>query len=137
MHNPFEPELLSGRLELNEVFHYPTSKTIGSGMLNVDLRPDDLRALIAANEVTPVAVHALILDKLRRARGLVEVTGGRVSIGAHIAIASENIDEARAEEARRRAGCTPPRKDLLRGSRNCQRRSSSLAQLRVKRRHTR
>jgi F-type H+-transporting ATPase subunit epsilon len=35
--------------------------------------------------------------------GLVEVTGQRVSIVTNMAIAVENIDEAKAEEARKRA----------------------------------
>lgn len=35
--------------------------------------------------------------------GLVEVTGDRVAIATDMAIAAENIDEAKAEEARRRA----------------------------------
>jgi len=35
--------------------------------------------------------------------GLVEVTGQRVSIVTNMAIAVENIDEAKAEEARQRA----------------------------------
>ncbi len=35
--------------------------------------------------------------------GLVEITGDRVSIVTDMAVAAENIDEARAEEARQRA----------------------------------
>jgi F-type H+-transporting ATPase subunit epsilon len=35
--------------------------------------------------------------------GFVEITGDRVAVLADMAIAAENIDEARAEEARRRA----------------------------------
>jgi F-type H+-transporting ATPase subunit epsilon len=35
--------------------------------------------------------------------GFVEITGGRVAIMSDMAIRAENIDEARAEEARRRA----------------------------------
>lgn len=35
--------------------------------------------------------------------GLVEVTGDRVAVATDMAIAAENIDEAKAEEARRRA----------------------------------
>jgi len=36
-------------------------------------------------------------------QGLVEVTGDRVSIVTDMAVATENIDEAKAEEARQRA----------------------------------
>jgi F-type H+-transporting ATPase subunit epsilon len=42
-------------------------------------------------------------DFLAVGEGLVEVTGDRVSILTDMAIAVENIDEARVEEARRRA----------------------------------
>lgn len=42
-------------------------------------------------------------DYLAVGGGLVEVTGDRVSILTDMAIAAENIDEARAEEARVRA----------------------------------
>lgn len=82
MHKSFEPELLSGRLEfqLNEVFHYPPSKMIAGGMPKVDLLPDDLQVLIAADEVTPVAVHALNLDKLRRAQAEAETKSGRLRL---------------------------------------------------------
>jgi len=64
MHNPFEPELLSGRLEfqLNEGFHYPISKLIAGGMPKVDL-PDDLQVLIAADAVAPVVAHVLNFEK--------------------------------------------------------------------------
>ena len=60
MHKPFEPELSSGRLEvqLNQVFHYPTSKMIPGGMTKVDLLPDDWQVLIAVDEVAPVVAHA-------------------------------------------------------------------------------
>jgi F-type H+-transporting ATPase subunit epsilon len=68
--------------------------------------------------------------------GLVEVTGGRVSIVTDMAIATENIDEARAEEARQRAAAR------LRETMSSAEVASvnaalarSLAQLRVKRRH--
>lgn len=69
-------------------------------------------------------------------RGLVEITGSRVSIATDMAVSAANIDEAKAEEARRRAAARLREKlsseevasvnaALLR----------SLAQLRVKRRH--
>ena len=68
--------------------------------------------------------------------GLVEVTGGRVSIVTDMAIATENIDEARAEEARQRAAAR------LRETMSSAEVASvnaalacSLSQLRVKRRH--
>jgi len=68
--------------------------------------------------------------------GLVEVTGGRVSIVTDMAIATESIDEARAEEARQRAAAR------LRETMSSAEVASvnaalarSLAQLRVKRRH--
>jgi F-type H+-transporting ATPase subunit epsilon len=68
--------------------------------------------------------------------GLVEVTGGRVSIVTDMAIATENIDEARAEEARQRAAAR------LRETMSSAEVASvnaalarSLSQLHVKRRH--
>ncbi|HSF23737.1 MAG TPA: ATP synthase delta/epsilon chain alpha-helix domain-containing protein, partial [Blastocatellia bacterium] len=42
-------------------------------------------------------------DFLAVGEGLVEVTGDRVSIITDLAVAAENIDEAKAEEARQRA----------------------------------
>jgi F-type H+-transporting ATPase subunit epsilon len=68
--------------------------------------------------------------------GLVEVTGGRVSIVTDMAIATENIDEARAEEARQRAaarlGETMSSAEVASVNAALAR---SLSQLRVKRRH--
>jgi F-type H+-transporting ATPase subunit epsilon len=67
--------------------------------------------------------------------GLVEVTGRRVSILTDMAVAAESIDEARAEEARRRAEARLREKlaDEEVASTNAQL-ARSLAQLRVKRR---
>ena len=68
--------------------------------------------------------------------GLVEVTGGRVSIVTDMAIATENIDEARAEEARQRAAAhlreTMSSAEVASVNAALAR---SLSQLRVKRRH--
>ena len=68
--------------------------------------------------------------------GLIEVTGDRVSIVTDMAIPAENIDEAKAEEARQRAAAR------LREKLSTEEVASvnaslvrSLAQLRVKRRH--
>ena len=68
--------------------------------------------------------------------GLIEVTGDRVSIVTDMAVAAENIDEAKAEEARQRAAAR------LREKLSTEEVASvnaalvrSLAQLRVKRRH--
>ena len=68
--------------------------------------------------------------------GLIEVTGERVSIVTDMAVAAENIDEAKAEEARERAAAR------LREKISAEEVASvnaslvrSLAQLRVKRRH--
>lgn len=68
--------------------------------------------------------------------GLAEVTGWRVAILTDMAIAAENIDEARVEEARQRAAAR------LRGKLSAEEVAAvnaslarSLAQLRVKRRH--
>jgi F-type H+-transporting ATPase subunit epsilon len=68
--------------------------------------------------------------------GLIEITGDRVSILTDMAIAAENIDEAKAEEARQRAAAR------LREKLSSEEVASvnaalarSLAQLRVKRRH--
>jgi F-type H+-transporting ATPase subunit epsilon len=70
--------------------------------------------------------------------GLVEVTGDRVSIVTDMAIATENIDEARAEEARRRAAARLREKisSAEVASVNAAL-ARSLAKLRVKRRHPR
>jgi F-type H+-transporting ATPase subunit epsilon len=68
--------------------------------------------------------------------GLVEVTGGRVSIVTDMAIATDNIDEARAEEARQRAAARLREKmssaEVASVNASLAR---SLAQLHVKRRH--
>jgi F-type H+-transporting ATPase subunit epsilon len=68
--------------------------------------------------------------------GLVEVTGDHVAIVTDMAVAAENIDEAKAEEARQRAAAR------LREKLSSEEVASvnaalarSLAQLRVKRRH--
>src|SRR5258708_10882923 len=81
MHNPFEPELLSGRLEfqLNEVFHYPISKMIAGGMPKVDL-PDDLQVLITADEVAPVVAHVLDFEKSEGAKVELEVKSARLRL---------------------------------------------------------
>jgi F-type H+-transporting ATPase subunit epsilon len=70
--------------------------------------------------------------------GLIEVTGDRVSVVTDMATAAENIDEAKAEEARQRAAAR------LREKLSTEEVASvnaalvrSLAQLRVKRRHQR
>ena len=67
--------------------------------------------------------------------GLVEVTGQRVSILTDMAVAAESIDEAKAEEARRRAEARLKEKlaDEEVASTNAAL-ARSLAQLRVKRR---
>ena len=67
--------------------------------------------------------------------GLVEVTGDRVSIVTDMAVATENIDEARAEEARQRAAARLREKisSAEVASVNAAL-ARSLAQLRVKRR---
>ena len=68
--------------------------------------------------------------------GLVEITGDRVSIVTNMAIAAENIDEAKAEEARQRAAARLREKisseEVASVNASLAR---SLAQLRVKRRH--
>jgi F-type H+-transporting ATPase subunit epsilon len=68
--------------------------------------------------------------------GLVQVTGSRVNVLTDMAVAAERIDEAKAEEARRRA------EDRLREKLSDEEVATtnaalarSLAQLRVKRRH--
>jgi F-type H+-transporting ATPase subunit epsilon len=69
--------------------------------------------------------------------GLVEVTSDRVAILTDMAVAAETIDEAKAEEARRRAEARLHEKisaaELASVNAALAR---SLAQLRVKRRHT-
>ena len=68
--------------------------------------------------------------------GLVEVTGHRVAILTDMAVATENIDEAKAEEARHRAAARLREKissaEVASVNASLAR---SLAQLRVKRRH--
>jgi F-type H+-transporting ATPase subunit epsilon len=68
--------------------------------------------------------------------GLVEVTGDRVAIVTDMAVATENIDEAKAEEARQRAAVRLREKisSAEVASVNAAL-ARSLAQLRVKRRH--
>ena len=70
--------------------------------------------------------------------GLIEVTGKRVSVLTDLAVAAERIDEAKAEEARRRAEARLREKlsDEEVASVNAAL-ARSLAQLRVKRRHRR
>ena len=69
-------------------------------------------------------------------QGLVEVTGERVAIVTDMAVAVENIDEAKAEEARQRAAARLREKisseEVASVNASLAR---SLAQLRVKRRH--
>jgi F-type H+-transporting ATPase subunit epsilon len=69
--------------------------------------------------------------------GLVEVTRDRVAILTDMAVAAETIDEAKAEEARRRAEARLQEKISAEevASVNASL-ARSLAQLRVKRRHT-
>jgi F-type H+-transporting ATPase subunit epsilon len=68
--------------------------------------------------------------------GFVEITGDRVSVLTDMAIRAENIDEAKAEEARRRAEARLAEKldDEQVAAVNAAM-SHSLAQLKVKRRH--
>ncbi len=70
--------------------------------------------------------------------GLIEVTGGRVSILTDLAVAADRIDEAKAEEARRRAEARLREKlsDEEAATINASL-ARSLAQLRVKRRQHR
>jgi len=77
-------------------------------------------------------------DFLAVGEGLVEITGDRVAIVTDMAVAAENIDEAKAEAARQRAAAR------LREKLSTQEVASvnaaltrSLAQLSVKRRHRR
>jgi ATP synthase, F1 epsilon subunit (delta in mitochondria) len=70
--------------------------------------------------------------------GLIEVTGDRVSIVTDMAVTTENINEAKAEEARQRAAARLREKisSAEVASVNAAL-ARSLAQLRVKRRHSR
>ena len=70
--------------------------------------------------------------------GFVEITGERVAILADMAIRAENIDEAKAEEARRRAEARlAERIDDEEGAMVSAALAHSLAQLKVKRRQQR
>jgi len=77
-------------------------------------------------------------DFLAVGEGLVEITNDQVAIVTDMAVAAENIDEARAEEARQRAAARLQEKlssqDLASVNATLTR---SLAQLSVKRRHRR
>ena len=77
-------------------------------------------------------------DFLAVGEGLVEITNDRVAIVTDMAVAAENIDEARAEEARQRAAARLQEKlssqDLASVNATLTR---SVAQLSVKRRHRR
>ena len=77
-------------------------------------------------------------DFLAVGEGLVEITNDRVAIVTDMAVAAENIDEARAEEARQHAAARLQEKlssqDLASVNAMLTR---SLAQLSVKRRHRR
>ena len=69
--------------------------------------------------------------------GFVEITGERVSILSDMAIRAENIDEAKAEEARRRAEARlAEHLDDEEAASVSSALARSLAQLKVKRRHT-
>ena len=68
--------------------------------------------------------------------GLVEVTGDRVAMVTDMAVATENIDEAKAEEARQRAAARL--RDKISSAEVASVNAAlarSLAQLRAKRRH--
>lgn len=70
--------------------------------------------------------------------GFVEITGESVSIMTDMAIAAENIDEAKAEEARRRAEARMAEKmDDEEAARVSAALANSIAQLRVKKRQKR
>jgi F-type H+-transporting ATPase subunit epsilon len=70
--------------------------------------------------------------------GFVEITGGRVAVMSDMAIKAENIDEAKAEEARRRAEARLAEKlDDEEAALVSAALAHSLAQLKVKRRHPR
>ena len=70
--------------------------------------------------------------------GFVEITGDRVAIMTDMAIRAENIDEAKAEEARRRAESRLAEKiDDEEGAMVSAALAHSLAQLKVKRRQQR
>ncbi|HMG35511.1 MAG TPA: F0F1 ATP synthase subunit epsilon [Blastocatellia bacterium] len=74
-------------------------------------------------------------DSLAVGEGLVDVTGDRVSILTDMAVPVDNIDEARAEEARRRAEARLREKISAEEVASTHAAlSRSLAQLRVKRR---
>jgi F-type H+-transporting ATPase subunit epsilon len=92
--------------------------------------------------LTQISPGEIILRKdgqdqfLAVGEGFVEITGDRVAVMTDMAIAAENIDEAKAEEARRRAEARLAEKlsddeaALVSAAL-----ANSLAQLRVKRRH--
>ena len=73
---------------------------------------------------------------LAECEGFAEITGERVAIMTDMAIAAENIDEAKAEEARRRAEARLSEHiDDEEAATVSASLAHSLAQLRVKRRH--
>jgi F-type H+-transporting ATPase subunit epsilon len=92
--------------------------------------------------MTPLVPGEMVVRKNGQVRflavgeGLIEVTGDRVSIVTDMAVATENINEAKAEEARQRAAARLREKisSAEVASVNAAL-ARSLAQLRVKRRH--
>lgn len=93
-----------------------------------------LMAQVAAGEVA--ARRSGRDEFLAVGDGFVEITGGRVAILTDMAIKAENIDEAKAEEARRRAEARLAEKlDNEEAALVSAALAHSLAQLKVKRRH--
>jgi len=104
--------------------------------------PDLIAAIARAPRTAPLAIHlgesSEEMEFIATGGGLIEVTTTRVSILTDLAVAADRIDEAKAEEARRRAEARLREKlsDEEVASVNASL-ARSLAQLRVKRRQRR
>jgi len=123
----------------------PAAKVYSEDVDSVTLDGDDGQMTVLPEHVclmTRLLPGEMIVHKddrdhfLAVGEGLVTVTGSRVAILTDMAVATESIDEAKAEEARQRAAARL--KEKLSSEEVASVNASlarSLAQLRVKRRH--
>jgi F-type H+-transporting ATPase subunit epsilon len=110
--------------------------TLQGADAQVTILPEHLRLMIQLVPGEMIASKSGHERFLAVGEGLALVTGDRVSVVTDMAVAAENIDEAKAEEARQRAAARLGEKisseeiASVNGAL-----ARSLAQLRVKRRH--
>ena len=98
--------------------------------------PDHVRLMTQMVPGEIIVRKGRLDDFLAVGEGLIEVTGDQVNIVTDMAVAAENIDEAKAEEARQRAAARLREKISAEevAATNAAL-TRSLAQLHVKRRH--